>query len=151
MLIYLMRLRYGNVFSCIFLCIQNYQQINWKVIRSIERGQCDDSHKIEIVVWCKIKLIRTPLFFSKVIQCTTTDSTKSSDNFFFIVEGNQIFFQRIQYVLYIHCSMKFKKFHHQDFFYLYIYMHENLVMMLLAALKSHLFYLFFCKFTRYLI
>ena len=41
------------------------------------------------------------------VQCTTTRLDKVQGEFFFIVEENQIFFQRIQYVLYTHCSMKF--------------------------------------------
>ena len=45
------------------------------------------------------------------------NSTKSSENFFFHCRRKPIFFR--------------------IFFFLYIYMHGNLIMMLLAALKSH--------------
>ena len=68
-------------------------------------------------------------FFFQV-QCTTTKLDKVQREFFFHCRRKPIFFR---------------------FFILFIYMHENLIMMLLAALKSHLFRLFFCKFTRYLI
>ena len=78
--------------------------------------------------WCEV-LFRSPILQKLKVQRTRTELDKVQREYFFSLLKKANFFR----------------------FFLFIYMHENLIMILLAALKSHLFCLYFCKFTRYII